>query len=287
MKYATAAALRAALEQRLVTEANTSGIDIARLRRRVTFERLLVRFALDGGERWVLKGGAAVEVRMTDRARTTKDIDLAARHTEATDADVREALIDVFLSDPQGDFFEFRLDKFRAMGIHGAMGPVWRASVDCRLDGRTFDHVVIDVVVRSSEVQRTESITLPGTLCFADLPTVEIVAVDLYQHFAEKLHALVRDYGDRPSSRVKDLADLILFIDSGLEPTRELVSAVGDVFIARGCASAPVELSDPPADWWARYAELAADLQLSAPDVGAAMSTLRAFWAEATNPEPE
>jgi len=137
-----------------------------------TFERLLVRFALADGERWVLKGGAAVEVRMADRARTTKDIDLAARHTDGTDADVREALVDVLLSDPQGDFFEFRLDKFRAMGIHGAMGPVWRASVDCRLDGRTFDHVVVDVVVRTSEVQRTELITLPGTLSFADLPTV-------------------------------------------------------------------------------------------------------------------
>ena len=127
MKYATAAALRAALDQRLVTEANTSGTDLTRLRRRVTFERLLVRFALADSERWVLKGGAAVEVRMADRARTTKDIDLAARHTEATDADVREALVDVLLSDPQGDFFEFRLDKFRAIGIHGVMGPVWRA----------------------------------------------------------------------------------------------------------------------------------------------------------------
>lgn len=195
--------------------------------------------------------------------------------------------MEVLLSDPQGDFFEFRLAKFRAMGVDSAMGPVWRASVDCRLDGRTFDHIVIDVVVRSSEVQRTESITLPGTLSFADVPTIEIVAVDLYQHFAEKLHALVRDYGDRPSSRVRDLADLILFIDGGLEPTQELVSAVGDVFIARGSTGAPVELLDPPADWWARYAELAADLQLSAPDIGAAMSAVRAFWAEATEPEPE
>jgi hypothetical protein len=146
---------------------------------------------------------------------------------------------------------------------------------------------VIDVVVRTSEVQRTELIPLPGTLSFADLPTVEIVAIDLYQHFAEKLHALVRDYGERPSSRVKDLADLILFIDGGLEPTQELVSAVGDVFLARGSPGAPVELPDPPADWPARYAELAADLQLSAPDVQAAMSTLRAFWEQATGREPE
>lgn len=77
MRYATAAALRAALDQRLVTEANTAGTDIARLRRRVTFERLLVRFALADGELG-LNGGAAVVVRMADRQRKTKDIGLAA-----------------------------------------------------------------------------------------------------------------------------------------------------------------------------------------------------------------
>jgi len=283
MKYSNAAALRSALDQHLVSEANTSGTDIARLRRRVTFERLLVRFALAGADRWVLKGGAAVEMRVADRARTTKDLDLAARHTGDTDTDVRQALVEALLSDPQGDFFEFRLDKFKAMGIDGAMGPGWRASVDCRLDGRTFDHVVIDIVVRTSEVQRTETIPLLGTLSFAGLPTVEILAVDLHQHFAEKLHALVRSYGDRPSSRVKDLADLILFIDGGLQPTAELVAAVADVFTARGSALAPVELPDPPSAWPARYAELAEDLQLSAHDIEAAMITLRTFWARAVN----
>jgi hypothetical protein len=283
MKYANAAALRAALDQRLVSEANTSGTDVARLRRRVTFERLLVRFALAGADRWVLKGGAAVEMRVADRARTTKDLDLAARHIGADDADVREALVEALLSDPQGDFFEFRLDKFKAVGIDGAIGPVWRAGVDCRLDGRTFDHVVIDIVVRTSEVQRTEWIPLLGTLAFADLPTVEIVAVDLHQHFAEKLHALVRNYGDRPSSRVKDLADLVLFIDGGLQPTAELVAAVADVFTARGFTEAPIELPDPPSAWPARYAELAEDLQLSAHDIEAAMITLRTFWARAVN----
>ena len=40
MKYATAAALRAALDQRLVTEANTSGTDIARLRSRAQMDAL-------------------------------------------------------------------------------------------------------------------------------------------------------------------------------------------------------------------------------------------------------
>jgi hypothetical protein len=58
---------------------------------------------------------------------------------------------------------------------------------------------------------------------------------------------------------------------------------VTDVFTARGSAEAPVELPDPPASWPARYAELAEDLQLSARDIEAAMSTLRTFWKRATD----
>lgn len=279
MRYATAGALRAALDQRLVAQANETGTDVARLRRRVTFERLLVRFALADGDRWVLKGGAAVEVRMTDRARSTRDLDLAASGVDPTDEDVRDALVEALTSDPQGDFFEFRLTGFKTMGIDAAIGPVWRAHVDGRLDGRTFDGVVVDVVVRASEVQRTERIPLPGTLSFAELPVVEVTAVDLCQHFAEKLHALVRHYGDRPSSRVKDLADLILFIDTGLDPSPELAAAVADVFTARESGPPPQHLPDPPADWPARYAELAAELHLSSPTIDAAMATLRAFWS--------
>ncbi len=34
-------------------------------------------------------------------------------------------------------------------------------------------------------------------------------AVDLNQHAAEKLHALTRQYGDRPNTRVKDLVDVL------------------------------------------------------------------------------
>jgi hypothetical protein len=287
MRYATPAALRAALDQRLVQEATASGADIARLRRRVTFERILVRLALADEGRWVLKGGAAVEVRLTDRARATRDIDVAIREGNDEHLDVREALVEALLVDRQGDYFEFRLDRFRDMNIDGALGPVWRASVDCLLDGRTFDRVVVDVVTRPSEAQRVEPIRLPGTLSFAEIPPVEILAVDLNQHFAEKLHAMVRQYGDRPSSRVKDLVDLILFIDIELEPTDELVRTVDDVFSARGSDGFPAVIPAPPGDWAARYEELAVDLELSASTLADAMTSLRTFWARALDTHQE
>lgn len=280
MKYATASALRAALDHRLVREAESTRTDIARLRRRIVFERLLVRFASDSEHGWILKGGAAVEVRLADKARMTRDLDLALRHSAPTDGIVRELLAEALSIDPQGDLFEFRVDRFRVMSIDDSLGPVWRASVDCVLDGRSFDRVSIDLVARMSETRRVEMLQLPGTLAFAGLEPVSIMAVDLNQHFAEKLHALLRTHGERPNTRVKDLADLVLFIEGGLAPSGALVAAVSDVFGSRG-AGVPTAISDPPIQWNDRYSEMAADLDLSARSVDSAMRDPREFWSRA------
>lgn len=254
MRYASAAALRAAVDRRLLQQANESSVDIGRLRRRIVFERLLVRFALAGGERWVLKGGVAVEVRLTDRARATRDLDMAVRGVAA--------------------------DGLRIRDLLGAPSPVWRANLDGHLAGRTFDRVVADIVAGTSDVERVERLSLPGTLSFAGLAPVEILAVDLHQHFAEKLHAMVRRYGDRQSTRVKDLADLVLFVEAGLEPTGDLARVVTEVFASRG-DHPPDDLPDPPAGWDARYEELARELSLPYPTVASAMAALREFWSRA------
>ena len=42
------------------------------------FERLLVRLELGAPGRWVVKGGMALEMRLGDRARSTRDLDLGA-----------------------------------------------------------------------------------------------------------------------------------------------------------------------------------------------------------------
>jgi hypothetical protein len=286
MRYTSAAALRAALDQRLVHQANETGVDIGRLRRRVVFERLLVRFALAGEGRWILKGGVAVELRLIDRARTTRDLDLALLDFDVDGAQVRDLLADALLSSPEPDFFEFRIERFRLTSIEGAPAPVWRASLDGHLDGRTFNKVVADIVVAGPDSCRVEPLRLPGTLSFAGLAPVEILAVDLNQHFAEKLHAMVRRYGVRPSTRVKDLADLMLFIESGFEPTADLVRAVSEVFTSRG-DSLPDDIPDPPVEWEARYAELALELRLPEPTVGVAMADLRGFWSSARSLAPE
>lgn len=56
MRYATAAAFRQALEDRLKAEAPKAGLGLARLRKRVAFELFLRRLVAVAPDRWVLKG---------------------------------------------------------------------------------------------------------------------------------------------------------------------------------------------------------------------------------------
>lgn len=80
-RYATAAAFRRALEDRLQDIARKEGVDLQRLRRQVAFDRLLTRLFKVGeplAPPWALKGGYAMELRIK-AARTTRDIDLTMR----------------------------------------------------------------------------------------------------------------------------------------------------------------------------------------------------------------
>ncbi len=72
-RYATAAAFKAALNQRLRQVA--SGADITRRRQLLVFDRYLARLGRVLGDAATLKGGPVLKVRL-DRARTTRDIDL-------------------------------------------------------------------------------------------------------------------------------------------------------------------------------------------------------------------
>src|SRR5271156_4039293 len=77
-RYASAAAFRAALEDRLKRLAHEERLDLQRVRRQAAFDRLLCRLFANPDAPWLLKGGYAMELRLRT-ARTTRDIDLALR----------------------------------------------------------------------------------------------------------------------------------------------------------------------------------------------------------------
>ena len=92
--YATATAFRRALEDRLKLIAQKERAALERLRRGVTFDRLLARLFGRDDAPWVLKGGYALEIRIKE-ARATRDIDLALRHTlgKAMGAALNDAIL--------------------------------------------------------------------------------------------------------------------------------------------------------------------------------------------------
>ena len=198
-----------------VARSRESGIDLERLRRRAAFERLLVRLDLGAPNRWVVKGGMALEIRLGDRARSTRDLDLALRDVQGDGSTVRDLLIDCLSPDPEEDAFEFRVGEPTTITLDEAGRPGWRFPVEARMAGRRFANVRLDVVARDDEVAKTQRIELPGVLDFAGLERHEVEIVDPRQHFAEKVHAFTRTYGERPNTRVRDLPDMVLLIDEG------------------------------------------------------------------------
>ncbi len=89
MRYASAAAFRQALEARLVALSRDGGLSLVRLRKSVAFDRLLARLFAVAPDRWVLKGGLALDYRLGAKARTTMDVDLAgAGDEDAATADL-------------------------------------------------------------------------------------------------------------------------------------------------------------------------------------------------------
>lgn len=198
MAYDSPAALRQALETRLGNQSRETGTDLERLRRRAAFERLLVRLELGAPHRWVVKGGMALEMRLGDRARSTRDLDLALRDLQGDGSAVRELLIDCLSVDREGDGFVFLVGEPTTITLDEAGRPGWRFSIELRLAGRTFAKVRLDIVARDDEVTKTQRVALPGVLDFAGLERHDVEVVDPVQHFAEKVHAFTRTYGDRP-----------------------------------------------------------------------------------------
>lgn len=204
MTYGTAHALRAALERRLLNHSNGSGIGLARLRRRVLFERIVARLERAEPGRWVVKGGMALEVRLRDVARLTKDIDLGLRDTVADADDLHERLIDALVPDLDGDGFVLLVKPPARLGEDGGGIVTWRSKVAAQLAGKPFDGIHLDVSPRLHELDQTERVALPNLLAFAGIPSPVVEIVDVHRHAAEKFHAMLREFGDRENTRVRD-----------------------------------------------------------------------------------
>lgn len=161
MTYETPQALRMALEQRLRSQSASTGIGLDRLRRRVIFERIVARIQAAEPGLWVLKGGMALEVRLRDEARLTKDVDLGLRDDVPNAEDLRDRVIEALGPDPDGDRFVFTVGPAKRMAQAEGGHLTWRVSVAVVLADKPFGGVQIDVSPRARELGSTDFPQLP------------------------------------------------------------------------------------------------------------------------------
>ena len=270
-KYATAAAFRRALEDRLQDIAGKEGVDLQRLRRQVAFDRLLARLFQAAQPRalpWVLKGGYAMELRIK-AARTTKDIDLTMRSVfssgEKKDDKKNLAVLEklqeaaAFSSD---DFFVYTIGEpisdLDAAPYGGARFPV-----EARLDGRVFVGFHLDVGIGDAVMEPLEVIEGRDWLGFAGIASPSLYMIPREQQFAEKLHAYTLPRPGAVNTRVRDLVDMVLLIQSATLAHNKVTEAIRVTFERRKTHALPNTLPVPPAEWQNPYRALARECDLS------------------------
>jgi hypothetical protein len=259
MRYGSSSAFRTALETRLLEHSRRSGLSLVRLRKSVVFSRLLARLLAVAPDRWVLKGGLAMDYRFGTRVRTTKDMDLASIGDEEVAAEDLIAAQRVAL----GDFFNFEINRTGQLDEMDGARAV-RYHVRCLLAGRLFEEVVIDVGFDLPGGWDPELVEGPDLLGFADIDPVEAPTLPLELQVAEKVHAYTRSYGDSGarSTRVKDLIDLVLVASAATLDAATLARALKETFEHRDQHEVPTRLPEPPAQWATPYGVLAREVEL-------------------------
>jgi predicted nucleotidyltransferase component of viral defense system len=264
-RYETPQALRRALEDRLLAQVRREGGDIQRLRRQTAFDRLLCRLFHETNAPWLLKGGYAMELRIR-AARTTRDIDLAIRQlpggaTQWDEAAVR-SMLEIAAHIELEDGFEFTIGE-PTMDLDAAPYGGSRFPVDAQMAGRRFASFHLDV--SAGDVLREPFEILEGHdwLGFAGIAKAKLPAISREEQFAEKLHAYTLPREGRPNTRVKDLVDMVLLVDSATLDSFRLVEIIKATFRRRATHEVPGSLSPPSPTWEERFGELASECGLN------------------------
>ena len=202
-------------------------------------------------------------------ARTTKDIDLTMRSVFSSDEKkddkknlaVLEKLQEAaaFSSD---DFFVYTIGEpiadLDAAPYGGARFPV-----EARLDGRVFVGFHLDVGIGDAVMEPLEVIEGRDWLGFAGIASPSLYMIPREQQFAEKLHAYTLPRHGAANTRVRDLVDMVLLIQSGTLTHDKVAEAIRVTFERRRTHALPNSLPVPPIEWQKPYEALAKECGLS------------------------
>jgi hypothetical protein len=275
-RYESPRAFKQALEDRLKRRAQETEEDIGRIRQRAVFERFLARVIAHLGDRVVLKGGIALQLRLKG-ARATRDLDLRMSGDPSRLLDDLRRAGQLALD---GDFLTFIVEPDpRHPSIEGE-GIVYegrRFRVEATLAGKIFgSRFGVDVGFGDRMTRPPEVLAVGDVFDFAGIPPLSVRVYAREVHVAEKLHALTLPR-THENTRVKDLPDLALLGTTGPFESTALHDAIRATFAQRGMHDVPSSIPDPPRSWAASYANMVEENMLRWATLDDVTAAVRAF----------
>lgn len=259
--YRSTNAFRVGVEAEVkAVAARSPGRSADQIRRQFLLQRFLVRVFSQADSDWVLKGGTGLLVRIPG-ARHSGDIDLLYPYHEARLIEAVAELRRVAAEAPAGDYLRFDIAdpqprtgqdlghvvaQLKVVSYLGAAEYGSWFPIDLSLNQRIAEPV--------ERIQPKAIVTLPGSD-----PLPEFILYPLADQIADKLCAMYSTFGSgRPSSRFRDLVDLVLIV------TTQPVDAARTVLALRAEAERreielPEELTAPSPQWRAGYQRIASD----------------------------
>ena len=217
------------------------------------FNRFLSRvFSDDSGSEWVLKGGTGILARVSS-TRATRDIDLY-RHdftlAQALGDLVRLAAIDL------GDHFRFEYDGHRD-SIGNDTQPYtegFRVKFNIYIGPSARGSLQVDLAIGAGITGVVTTAEPAGALALPRLVSHSYRLYPIVDQVADKVCATMTKYGERESSREKDLVDLVV-----LAMTQDIEGAALRHAIATEVCRRrmePLRRFTVPASWGVGYAKL-------------------------------
>lgn len=208
-------------------------------------DRFLCRVFSGGNDTFVLKGGSGLLARIPD-ARATRDVDFAtSERVSAADALAemeRVAAIDL------GDWCRFVLTKHEESMDENGYSRLLKLRFATFVGEEEKDPVLIDLSLDCATTLPPERITPANRVKIAGVDECDYLMYPLADQLADKLCGIMElQPGGYPSSRMKDLVDVVTYATHEAFSKRELRLAIESECAKRGM-DVPDRFAAP--DFW-------------------------------------
>ena len=249
-------AFRTSLNDRIKTQARARKVPSADLLEQVFFHRLLARVSDHDQQGWMLKGGQALLVRYTD-VRHSRDVDLLYRHI-GSELDEAVAALRAAAAIPLDDHIRFEYLDTRTTGEPGHALCVRFTTY---IGNKKMSVLSVDVVVGQVPLGRPVTATVRPVVLLEGIdigPQIQLYPI--IDHLADKICAMHERHAGAPSSRYRDLVDMLVIIQREEIDGRELHTALHHQVRVRRSRGTDIILPtrfQAPAIWGPGYRQLA------------------------------